>query len=80
MRLLSQYDSVVLESAVRYAPNILANYLFDVAQGFNLFYQKCPILKAPKDVKSLRLQITKSTGETIKNGLDLLGIKAPQQM
>ena len=78
--LLARFDEVIEEAAVRFAPNILCTYLFELTQSFNAFYQKCPILKAEDSVKSFRLSLTASTGNVIKNGLNLLGIQAPQQM
>lgn len=78
--LLSRFDEVVEEAAVRFAPNILCTYLFTLAQAFNSFYQTCPILKEKDDIKDFRLSLTSSTGEVIKRGLNLLGIQAPQQM
>ncbi len=80
LRLLNRFDEVVQEAAIRFAPNILANYLFELAQAFNLFYQKCPIIKSEKGVRSLRLSLTQKTGEVIKDGLKLLGIESPAKM
>lgn len=80
LRLLSRFSEVVEESAVRFAPHILCTYLFDTAQAFNVFYQKCPILKVESEQQSFRLLLTQSTGETLKKGLTLLGIESPEKM
>ncbi len=80
LRLLAKYGEVVQEASERLAPNIVCTYLFDLAQAFNLFYQKCPILKSESEIRDFRLFLTKQTGETIKNGLNLLGIDAPVKM
>lgn len=80
LKLLSRFEEAVEEAASRFAPNILCIYLFELAQAFNVFYQKCPILKEEDAVKDFRLFLTKATGETIKNGLNLLGIQAPERM
>jgi arginyl-tRNA synthetase len=80
LRFLARFDEVVEEAAHRYAPNILCTYLFELTQAFNLFYQKHQILKAETGVRNFRLFITKSTGEVIKKGLNLLGIEAPVKM
>lgn len=77
---LIRFDEVVAESAKRYSPNLVASYLFDLAQQFNLFYQKCPILKVEGDVRAFRLQLTENVGKTLKEGLRLLGIQAPERM
>lgn len=80
LRLLNRFEDVVQEAADRFAPNTVCTYLFELAQAFNLFYQKCPIIKSEGEVRELRLSLTAKTGEIIKKGLDLLGIKAPSKM
>lgn len=80
LRLLVRFDEIVEESALRYSPNIVATYLFDLAQTFNLFYQKHQILKAETPVKGFRLALTSTTGNTLKQGLYLLGIQSPPSM
>ncbi len=59
-------------------PNQICYYLLDLSKAFNFFYQKCPILKS--DRETLRLKMTEKVGETIKLGLNLLGIEAPTHM
>lgn len=80
LRVLVRFEDAVRSAAERYAPNILCNYLFGLAQVFNLFYQKLPILKAEGEVKDLRLALTEATGKVIERGLYLLGIEAPGRM
>ena len=80
LRKISQYTSTVHETTVRLSPNILATYLFELAQDFNLFYQKNPILKAEGEKRSTRLVLTKSVGNIIRHGLNLLGIKTVEKM
>src|SRR5579885_880267 len=78
--LLSRFPEIVEGAAKKFAPNILCSYLFDLAQAFNLFYQKYPILKAGEEERELRLFLTEKTGEVIKEGLHILGIEAPKRM
>lgn len=80
LRKLYQFPEIVLKSAENFSPNLIATYLYELASQFNLFYQKNPILKADNDLKSLRLLITKATANTIKKGLELLGIKTVKRM
>lgn len=80
LRTLYKLDEVVADAAEKYSPNILCNYLFTLAQQFNLFYQKYPILKEKEDVRSFRLALTFKVGESLKHGLYLLGIDAPLHM
>jgi arginyl-tRNA synthetase len=77
---LYMFPGVVHEAAQKLSPNIVATYLFELSQDFNLLYQKNPILKAEGTVKALRLMLTKATGNTIHEGLRLLGIKTVQKM
>lgn len=81
VRNLIRFESVVLAAADGFAPNIIANYVYDIAQKFNSFYGECPILSAPTEEKKLlRLVLTKATSQVIKNGLGLLGIDVVEKM
>ncbi|MBI2641894.1 arginine--tRNA ligase [Candidatus Roizmanbacteria bacterium] len=80
LRILVNFSEVVQESAKKLSPNLVANYLFDVAQTFNLFYQKHKILDVKEPIKNIRLLLTKATAEVIKEGLYLLGIKTVEKM
>ncbi|PWQ92250.1 arginine--tRNA ligase [Leucothrix pacifica] len=63
-------------------PNTLCNYLFELAGNFMTFYEACPILKddVPVEDRSSRLQLAQLTANTLKTGLGLLGIEAPERM
>ncbi len=78
LRVLNRFPEVVEEAAKNFAPNILCNYLFDLAQKFNLFYEKHKILGSENE--ELRLALTEAVGIVIKNGLNLLGISSPEKM
>lgn len=80
MRSLMYFPEIISLAANNFAPNEVANYLFDLAQKFNLFYQKQPILKAEDEVRNFRLALTSATGQVIKNGLNLLGINTVEKM
>ncbi|HSX19074.1 MAG TPA: arginine--tRNA ligase [Candidatus Saccharimonadales bacterium] len=77
---LGHFEEVVLDAAVSYSPNLVANFLFDVAQKFNGFYNKLPILKAAEPEQAKRLFLTRATADVLKKGLYLLGIFAPEKM
>jgi arginyl-tRNA synthetase len=62
------------------APHKLCTYLFDLAQAFTGFYEACPVLKADDDVRDSRLVLCAATAATLKTGLGLLGIDAPEQL
>jgi len=78
LRTLYKFNEVVIEAGENYAPNLLCNYLFDLSQKFNLFYQKHSILKGEN--QDFRLLLTETTGKVLKQGLNLLGIESPEKM
>jgi arginyl-tRNA synthetase len=63
-----------------FRPNILANYLFELANNFHGFYEACPVLKSDEPLRSSRLVLCDLTGRVLKRGLDLLGIRVPEKM
>ncbi|MEY9910704.1 arginyl-tRNA synthetase [Catenulispora sp. MAP12-49] len=64
-----------------FEPHRLASYLYALAQTFSDFYENCPVVKAPTDaVRENRAALVRLTGETLKLGLALLGISAPEQL
>jgi len=75
LRCLVHFPKVVENAATSYSPNLLANYLYALAQSFNAFYANCKIAE-----DETRLSLTAATGQVLQNGLNLLGIKAPQKM
>ena len=80
LRLLS-FAGVVEATALTLQPHRLATYLFELAQAFTDFYERCPVLRADtaKDRQS-RLVLCDLTARTLKTGLGLLGIDAPDRM
>jgi arginyl-tRNA synthetase len=80
LRTLVKYPDVVYEAGKNFAPNFIANYLYDLAQRFNLFYQKHSVLQSDDEVKQFRLALTQATANILKKGLDLLGIKTVERM
>jgi arginyl-tRNA synthetase len=78
LRHLVTFEEIVLMAAERYSPNTVSTYLYELAQKFNNFYQKHQIIDSEQ--KEFRLALTKKVGETIKEGLFLLGIEAPDKM
>ncbi|MGO9113544.1 MAG: arginine--tRNA ligase [Thermoguttaceae bacterium] len=64
-----------------YRPNQLTAYLFDLANGFSTFYEKCPVLKAETpELRDSRLLLSDLTARTIGKGLELLGIGVEEKM
>jgi arginyl-tRNA synthetase len=77
---LTQFAEIVPQVLNDFRPNILANYLFELANSFHAFYEACPVLKADEPVRSSRLAVADLTGRVLKKGLELLGIKVPEKM
>jgi arginyl-tRNA synthetase len=77
---LCQFAEVVPQVLNDFRPNILANYLFELANGFHTFYEACPILKSEEPARSSRLALCHITAGILQCGLGLLGIKAPERM
>ena len=77
---LSQFAEIVPAVLNDYRPNILANYLYELANAFHAFYEACPVLKAEEPARGSRLALCELTGRVLAKGLELLGIKVPQRM
>ncbi|WP_038317294.1 arginine--tRNA ligase [Kingella kingae] len=77
---LLKFEDVVASVAETSYPHYLAAYLYQLATLFSRFYEVCPILKAEGDVRDSRLKLAKLTAETMRTGLDLLGIDVLEVM
>jgi len=74
------FPETIERAAEEYNPNIIADYLYQLANRFNLFYEKNPVLKTEKKLRQARLNLIFAVAIVLKNGLELLGIKAPEKM
>jgi arginyl-tRNA synthetase len=63
-----------------FRPNLLANYLYELANAFHSFYEACPVLKAEPAQRASRLALCKLTATTLSTGLSLLGVGCPDRM
>lgn len=78
---LSEFAVVVKLAAEDYSPSGIANYVYELVKEYNQFYHDFSILKEENETKKqFRLVLSKSVGETIKNGMQLLGIEVPDRM
>lgn len=69
------------EAGARYAPFVVANWCYDTARALSTFYQECPVLKAETpELRTARLYLVAATAQALKNGLAMLGIRAPERM
>lgn len=78
---LSNFKDVISRAAETLSPALIANYIYELVKSYNSFYQNNPILNQDNaNAKNLRLQLSQLTGETIKKGLQLLGIGTVDRM
>ena len=71
---LLKFEDVLQSVADTAYPHYLAAYLYQIATLFSRFYEACPILKSEGATRNSRLQLAKLTGDTLKQGVELLGI------
>ena len=76
--MIYKFPESVKEAAESYSPNLICNFLYDLAQKFNLFYDKQRIIGSER--QDFRLALTAGVGQVLKNGLNLLGIEALERM
>ena len=77
---VTQFAEIVPSVLSDFRPNVLANYLFELANSFHAFYEACPVLKADEPTRTSRLALSELTARTLRRGLDLLGIQVPEKM
>jgi arginyl-tRNA synthetase len=75
-----QFAEIVPQVLNGFRPNILANYLFELANSFHSFYEACPVLKSQEPARASRLALCELTGRVLQKGLELMGIRAPEKM
>jgi arginyl-tRNA synthetase len=63
-----------------YRPNLLCNYLYELAGRFARFFENCPVLKAEEPHRTTRLVLCDLTGRVLKQGLEVLGIETLEKM
>ncbi|MGB3306419.1 MAG: arginine--tRNA ligase [Thermomicrobiales bacterium] len=80
LQAIADFPTVVQRAADEYRPLHLTNYVFELAKRFNDFYHACPVTQSEEPVRTARLALVSATRQTLKNGLALLGIDAPEEM
>ncbi len=81
MRQLLQYNDTVITATRDYKPNLLCNYLFEVASSLNAFYATVSVTQEPdENIKAQRIGLLIATANVLQHGLGLLGIDAPEEM
>ncbi len=80
LKLLYNFPEVVEKAAKSYKPHHIAQYLISLSQSFNEFYHKCPVISEVRGQMKARLLLIDSVRHVLENGLNLLGIDAPEEM
>ena len=81
MLTLARFPEVFLDTAENLRPTAIADYVNSLADKFNKFYTKLPVIKAVSSgLSDARLALVDATRIVLRNGLKLLGIEAPQKM
>ncbi|MFV8259036.1 arginine--tRNA ligase [Bdellovibrio bacteriovorus] len=81
MQSLGGFNTAVAAAAENFKPSAICTYLYDLAKSFNVFYHECPIgTEADVATREARLALSEAVGMTLKNGLAVLGMPAPEKM
>lgn len=81
IQLISDFKLIVKQAGEDYSPSGIANYVYELVKEYNQFYHDFYILKEEDEAKkAFRLVLSKTVGETVKNGMMLLGIGVPNRM
>jgi arginyl-tRNA synthetase len=80
IKTLFKFPKAIQSAAEAREPHRLINYLNDVASAFTTFYHDCRIIGVDADLAQARIALAKTTAQTLKNGLTILGITAPERM
>lgn len=80
IKLQRRFPEVIEVAAEKFEPQILADYLYDLATAFHTFYHDCRIIGSEEPILSARFKLAKVTQRILRNGLNILGISAPSRM
>ncbi len=75
---LDDFKKIIEKAYNQSNPSLIANYSFELAQTFNEFYHKCPVMKSDK--QSFRKNLVEATKQVLKNSLFLLGMEPLEEM
>lgn len=77
---IADFPEIIFESYKTLEPHIISDYLYDLAGLFHQFYHNCRILQENDPLRQSRLHLAEATRITLRNGLEILGITAPERM
>lgn len=77
---LAQFAENAHDVLEDHRPNLLANYLYEVANTYHGFYEACNVLRSEGAIRNTRLTLCEATSRVLKAGLSLLGIQTTERM
>jgi len=81
IKILADFPERIEEAGLGYRPHFIPKYLQELASAFNNFYQSCPVISGTdENIRRFRLGLVDCTRIVLAEGLDLLGITAPESM
>ena len=80
LRQLSRFPETVREAAMRYEPSIITRAVTELCKAYNKFYYENRILDEADGIREARVRLTRAVRNTIKTGLYLIGMEAPERM
>ena len=80
MKRLVEYPALVTGAARALEPHRIAYWLFELAGLFHPYYKAHRVIQPDRDLMLARLALCTAVGHILKNGLDLLGVSAPEAM
>ncbi len=78
--LIYEMPEIIVEAGEKYEPSVVTRHIVDIAQAFNKFYHDEHILVDDEDEKTAKVALVMAAKTAVKNGLGLLGMKAPEKM
>ena len=80
LKTIYKFEETLKQVTQKEEPSILARYLIDLAKAYSSFYNENKIIGAEESVQNARIYLTRATGEVLKTGAQLLGMKMPEKM
>jgi arginyl-tRNA synthetase len=80
VRSLVQFPEIIAEAAAQRAPHMLVHYLRDLANDFHTYYNAHTFIVEEAPLRNARLLLIQALRQVIANGLDLIGVSAPDSM
>ena len=77
---VARFGEALERAGEKAEPSVVAGYLLDLAKAFHGYHYKVPVLKAEPAVTAARLRLIDAVRLTLKDGLNVLGVQAPEQM